>query len=232
MASEVYSLTNKLVSETQKKLVDMVVKWSFISVGPPFETQKYDGTPIRYQGIKFAGSPQQVFWCGYIEPYLENHSLEILEQVGKTAYDCGVSIDTAIQECLSALNGMVVTVYRHMADVDSRLMGNGFKPAPKRSVLGYVAKMEKTVSGHAVIVKKKYENMSKKEENSSVTNNFNAPVENVQTGNGSSITNIKSSSRKSVGQWFIDHIVSVIFAGVASGVLVLLLTGWLGLGGQ
>ncbi|TOL77222.1 hypothetical protein CGH89_25185, partial [Vibrio parahaemolyticus] len=70
------------VSETQKKLVDMVVKWSFISVGPPFETQKYDGTPIRYQGIKFAGSPQQVFWCGYIEPYLENHSLEILEQVG------------------------------------------------------------------------------------------------------------------------------------------------------
>ncbi|WP_155512035.1 hypothetical protein [Vibrio metoecus] len=49
MASEVHPLTNKLVSETQKKLVDIVVKWSFISVGPPFETQN---TMARQSDIK------------------------------------------------------------------------------------------------------------------------------------------------------------------------------------
>lgn len=232
MASEVYPLTSKLVSETQKKLIDMVVKWSFISVGPPFETQKYDGAPIKYQGIKFAGSPQQVFWCGYIEPYLENHSLEILEQVGESAYDCNVPIDRSIQECLAALNGMVAMVYRHMADVDSRLMGNGFKPAPKRNISGYVAQVEKTIQGHAVMIKMKYENMNKKQNDSSVTNNFNAPIENVQTGSGSSLTNIKSSPKKGLGQWLIDHIVSVVITGVVSGLLVLWLADVLEIGGQ
>ncbi|MYM59692.1 hypothetical protein GTG28_10710 [Vibrio sp. OCN044] len=231
MTSEVYPLTSKLVSETQRKLVDMVVSWSFISAGPPFEAQKYDGTPIRYQGIEFAGSPQQVFWSGYIEPYLENHSLKILEQVGKTAYECDVSIESATQECRSALNGMIAKVYRHMADVDSRLMGNGFQPAPKRCVLGHVSRMEKIISGHTLIIKKKYENISKTQGSSNVTNNFNAPIENVQAGNNNSLINVKSSSSKSLGQWLMDNIVSVVLTGVVSGLLVLWLAGWLGFGG-
>ena len=138
MSSEIYTLINKLVSERQKELINLVVHWSFISVGPPFETKKYDGTPIHYQGIKFQGSPQMAFWSDYIEPYLENYGLEIIEAIGKSSFESGIEIKTAINECLTSLNNMVLNVYNQMADVDSRLMGNGSTPAEKRNISGMV----------------------------------------------------------------------------------------------
>lgn len=227
MASEIYTLTSKLVSEKQQELVNLIVQWSFISVGPPFETQKYDGTPIRYQGIKFKGSPRDVFWSGYIEPYLENYGLEILDQVCKASFECGVNIDDATVEGTACINGMISTVYNQMARVDSKLMGNGFKPAEKRDVSGHISMMKKTINGHANIINKKYKNMKKNQNTTNVTNNFNSTVENVQTGNQSTQVNVKSSTPKAgVFKWVLDHLISVIVAGVA----VVFISTWLGLG--
>lgn len=222
MQSEISPLTKKLVFEKQQELVKLVVNWSFLTAGPPFESKKYDGSLIRYQGIKFEGSPRRVFWTGYIEPYLENYGLDVLKQVGGSALDCGVNIELAIDECVSSINGMIATVYNHMADVDSRLMGNGFEPAKKKDVSGYVLNMQKTIKGHAKMVKMKYEKMDSEQNKSTVTNNFHAKVENIQAGINNTQNSAQSASKKGVAQWILDHLGSVVVGVIVAAVVSLI----------
>ena len=225
MASEIYIPINKLVSEKQKELISLVVHWSFISAGPPFESKKYDGSLIRYQGIKFQGSPQMVFWSGYIEPYLENYGLEIIETIGKSSYESGIEIEAAIKECISALNNMVLSVYNQMAEVDSRLLGNGSTPTEMRNVSGMVESMQNTLNGHATIIQKKYIKMQSDKHQAHTTNNFNAPVQNAQTGNKNIQNNTHAASSNTFFQWVMDHLVSVIVASVIAGVILTFISG-------
>lgn len=225
MASEIYTLINKLVSERQKELINLVVHWSFISAGPLFESKKHDGSLIRYQGIMFQGSPQMIFWSDYIEPYLENYGLEIIETIGKSSYESGIEIEAAIKECITALNNMVLSVYNQMAEVDSRLMGNGSTPAEKRNVSGMVKSMQNTLNGHATIIQKKYIKMQSDKHQAQTTNHFNAPVQNVQTGNQSTQINTHAPSSNTFFQWVMDHLVSVVVASVLAGLILTFISG-------
>ena len=71
-------------------------------------------------------------------------------------------------------------------------------------------------------------------DNTGVTYNFNSPIENVQTGDSSSLTNIKSSETKklSIFSWLVDKVVVVIFTTLVGGVGLLYLSDWLDIGGK
>ena len=57
------------------------------------------------------------------------------------------------------------------------------------------------------------------------TNNFNAPVQNVQIGNQSIQNNTHAPSSNTFFQWVMDHLVSVVVASVIAGVILTFISG-------
>jgi len=73
VATALYPLIEKLVEDEWVKLErDQITPWAFMTAGPPFRVKDFYWREISYQGIEFEGSPCEVFWGRYIEPFLED----------------------------------------------------------------------------------------------------------------------------------------------------------------
>ncbi len=72
MTTQLYPTFRKRVDDAIEQLIKQkVTPWSFLTAGPPFRIKSFDGKQIAYEGVGFEGSPRQVFWSRYIEPFLE-----------------------------------------------------------------------------------------------------------------------------------------------------------------
>ncbi|BCA39826.1 hypothetical protein GKAS_03720 [Kluyvera ascorbata ATCC 33433] len=148
----VFARIEKLVKAADSRLIQLVTKWSFMTAGPKFEVERFDGSKISFQGIKFAGTTVDVFWRGFIEPYIENESVHILEQAGELASECGILPETVVNEARCLLQVMVRRVYEQMAEVDRTLRGDGLSFPDKRDVTSYIAAMSAYIDSEAKIV--------------------------------------------------------------------------------
>jgi len=126
------------------------------------EVQKYDGSMIRYQGVKFEGSPKLVFWQGFSEPYLENGAIEILNRTSATAQKCNLSISECLNEAEKILNILVSLTYEEMADIDQRLSGNGIKMGPRVGVSGKISSMNTLINSHRKVVELEHSTQEQK----------------------------------------------------------------------
>ncbi|WP_458048057.1 hypothetical protein [Klebsiella pneumoniae] len=153
--SPLFKRTYKAVQDTDEKLTKLIHRWRFLNAGPPMKVTAYDGTEICYQGVAFKGSPVQVFWNGFIEPYIENHSINIFEQTSALAIECQFSIEESIEEAKSLLLVMVRRLYHEMAETDRILRGDGFSLPKKKDISGYIKSMSQKIIEHADIEKLK-----------------------------------------------------------------------------
>lgn len=153
--SPLFKRTYKSVQDIDQKLTKLIHRWLFLKAGPPMKVTAYDGTEICYQGVAFKGSPVQVFWNGFIEPYIENYSVNVLEQTSALAIECQFSIEESIEEAKLLLLVMVRRLYDEMAETDRTLSGNGFTFPEKKDVSGHVESMSKKIIEHAEIEKLK-----------------------------------------------------------------------------
>lgn len=116
----------KRVSDAVEKLIaDHVTPWSAMEAGQPFRVMRFDGREISYQGITYEGSPQEVFWSRYIEPFLEAMVDKELGEAVKTCRTRRVDTRQALPELRGILLSGLKRVYAQMADVDRRLQGHG-----------------------------------------------------------------------------------------------------------
>lgn len=70
MPTPLYPTFRKRITDAFEQLDrQQVTPWAFMTAGPPFQVNRFDGTEVAYPGIKFEGSPREVFWSGYIEPF-------------------------------------------------------------------------------------------------------------------------------------------------------------------
>ena len=157
--SDVYPRTKKLVEEADKHLLSLVTKWTFLKSVPQIEIKRFDGEEIRLGGVAFKGTVVDVFWSGFIEPYIEHESVKILEAAGQLATDCQLSHDIVIDEARMLLHVMVRRVYSKMADVDQTLRGDGFTFPEKRDVTSRIAAMSAYVDAESKIVMLKARNL-------------------------------------------------------------------------
>lgn len=157
--SDVYPRTKKLVEEADKHLISLVTKWTFLKSVPQIEIKRFDGEEIRLGGVAFKGTVVDVFWSGFIEPYIEHESVKILEAAGQLATDCQLSHDIVTDEARMLLHVMVRRVYSKMADVDQTLRGDGFTFPEKRDVTSRIAAMSAYVDAESKIVMLKARNM-------------------------------------------------------------------------
>lgn len=180
--SPLHRRTYKVIQDADKELTKLIHTWRFLNAGPPMRVKKYDGSDICYQGVAFSGSPVLVFWNDFIDPYLENYSIKILQQTSALAMECQFSVEECVEEAKNLLHVMIRRVYGEMAETDRILRGDGINFPQKRDVSGYIESMSRLVSEHAQI-----EKMKKPSSTQTIYNIESITSNNLQLGNNNNI---------------------------------------------
>lgn len=145
MSSPLFGLIQKLVEDEWIRLDrEQITPWAFLTAGPPFHVRDFYGRSISYQGIQFEGSPREVFWGGYIEPFLEDLGLRTLDEVLRIAANRQQDPQLPLEEATGLLKSVVRRTFARMADIDRRLRGRGFPSSVSiMSVEGHIASVER-----------------------------------------------------------------------------------------
>lgn len=105
---------------------DKLTPWEFLNAGKMGPIKDFNGRTIQYSGVGFEGSPREVFWGGFIEPFLESFfvwafrfALEYSERRKLNRRE----LILYTRECLT--NGIRLT-YSRMQKIDRMLRGKGF----------------------------------------------------------------------------------------------------------
>lgn len=147
VASPLYPLLKKFVDDAWIVLDrNQISPWATMSSGAKFQVTDFYGKTIAYQGIQFEGSPRDVFWGRYIEPFLE-------DQVDKTVfYALRLSTEkkqkprSSLQESAGLLKSLSRRAFARMAEVDQRLLGhNNSHSFAMRSAEGKLAAVEEFI---------------------------------------------------------------------------------------
>lgn len=145
MATPLYPTFRKRVVDAFEQLLkQQVTPWFFMKAGPPFRIKSFDGRQIAYQGVGFEGSPREVFWSRYIEPFLEQLCISEIEAAVSMAREKGVDARLLLPELQGLLSDGIKKVYREMADVDRTLRGKGYpNSVALRSIEVEIQRMDK-----------------------------------------------------------------------------------------
>ena len=127
--------------------------WSLLTAGPLFRCTDFYGKEISYQGVRFEGSPRDVFWGGFIEPFLRDLVIRAIDHAAGLAASRGVEARTAILEATGLLKSSVSAAYHRMQDIDQCLRAGGYpEQVPPKPVDGYIDRMntyvDQIASGH------------------------------------------------------------------------------------
>jgi hypothetical protein len=145
MTTPLYPTFEKRIRDAIEQLIiRQVTPWSFMAAGPPFRVNHFDGRVIAYQHVRFDGSPRDVFWGGYIEPFLEDISVREISTAVTMAKERNVDGTLLLPEVRELLSAGIKKVYTRMTDVDRRLRGKGYpNNVALRSVEFEIQRMDK-----------------------------------------------------------------------------------------
>lgn len=153
MASEIHSIVGKRIQEAGHRLrQDKIEPWLFLKSGKLFQVVNFYGKTISYQGIEFEGSPRDVFWGHYIEPFIEEIVDRVINDTAQEAIERHVAVEPAIRDAERYLKQLVRVSYDKMAEVDQRLRGNGYPSSvSRRSIDAEVSVMEAHITQRAAV---------------------------------------------------------------------------------
>jgi hypothetical protein len=148
MTSSLYPILTKFIDDEWVKLErNQITPWAFLTAGPPFRCKDFYGKEIAYQGISFEGSPRNVFWGRYIEPFLEDIVERTVQETIRLATEKGQNAIEPLNEVSGLLKSLARQAYDRMAVIDQRLLGKGFpENVPRREVNAEFASMENFIN--------------------------------------------------------------------------------------
>lgn len=127
MTTPLYPVFRKRIEDAAERIIrEQVTPWAFLTAGSPFKVKQFSGRDISYQGVGFEGSPSNVFWGRYIDPFLEALAIEEIGGAVSSAKERGVDATALLPEIQGLLVAAVLKVFRQMAEIDQRLRGKGF----------------------------------------------------------------------------------------------------------
>ncbi|WP_427500626.1 hypothetical protein ACQE3E_13105 [Methylomonas sp. MED-D] len=100
---------------------EQITPWMFMTAGPPFKVQDFYGKVISYQGLEFDGSPRQVFWGRYIEPFLEDITDRTIKEALQLCADKSQDARQVLPELEGLLKSLARKAYDRMELIDRRL---------------------------------------------------------------------------------------------------------------
>ena len=147
MTTPLYTTFKKRISDSVEQLLqNQVTPWAFLNSGKPFRVQKFGGREICYEGVGFEGSPRDVFWGRYIEPFLEDLAVREIDAAVSLARERDVEAKLLLLEVQGLLRDGSRRVFARMAEIDQRLNGNGHpKNVPLRRVEHEVQSMDQFI---------------------------------------------------------------------------------------
>ncbi len=117
----------KMVEDEWIKLErNQIAPWALMTAGPLFRCQDFYGNQISYQGVKFEGSPREVFWGRYIEPFLEDITHRLVQQTIQLSVEKKQSAEHPLAELGELLKSVGRRAYNRMVEIDQCLRGEGF----------------------------------------------------------------------------------------------------------
>lgn len=145
MTTPLYPTFRKRIDDAAEQIIQQqVTPWSFLNSGHPFRVKKFDGREIAYEGIGFEGSPRNVFWSRYIDPFLEALAIQEITAAVSLGRERNVDARLLLPEVQSLLIAASRRVFSQMAEVDRRLLGRGF---PEQIALRSVEREAQSISG-------------------------------------------------------------------------------------
>jgi hypothetical protein len=122
MVSILKPLIDKTIQDKARLIIDnQIIPWAFFYTSRGVSVRRYDGKLISYAGIKFFGTPVEVFWNGYIEPYIEKLVVESIEAVSKQIKENNLDSKKEFDYLSVRLGISVERIYREMQRVDQTL---------------------------------------------------------------------------------------------------------------
>jgi hypothetical protein len=103
---------------------DKVTPWAFLLSNMP-PVVDFVGRTVRYSGVEFEGTPQHMFWNGFIEPFLEAQIAEGFQLALDHAHKRSMDVSSCILVTRNELYDGITLIYRRMQDIDRRLRGRG-----------------------------------------------------------------------------------------------------------
>lgn len=144
-------LQKQLKDETEVLIQNQVTPWVFMKNHPGLRVKTFDEKEINYGGIEFSGSAEIKFWHRYIEPFLEEISFRVIDQVVERCKKDQIDLPPVLKDVQELLFIGFEKVYAAMADVDQRLRGGGYpERVPIKNTDNYLRSMEDFVERRIV----------------------------------------------------------------------------------
>jgi hypothetical protein len=150
LTTPLYIAFEKRINDAVGQLLHKQIEpWTFFNSGHPIHVKTFDGRNISFQGVGFEGSPREVFWSHYIEPFLENLVVQEIAAAVAAAHERKVDARLMPPEVQALLVSSCVKVFSRMVQTDQRLLGKGHpQSVPLRPVEREVANMKEFIAKH------------------------------------------------------------------------------------
>lgn len=147
MVTPLYPKIEKIVDDEWVRLdTEQITPWAFVTAGPKFQVADFYGRTIAYQGIVFEGSPRQVFWGRYIEPFLEDLAGKVINETIHLAAEKGQDARLCLPETAGLLKSVARRAFARMQEIDRRLVGKGNpQSAPLRDTASELGAVEEFI---------------------------------------------------------------------------------------
>jgi hypothetical protein len=125
MPTALYPLIAEKVRTEFLPVKDRITAWRFFNSNG-IDTTTRDGKRVSISGVKFSGSPQQVFWSGFFEPFMVSAASSTLQWVSDQCRERNLPASEYLEEAKLLIQDSVRTCYREIARTDQLLRGGGF----------------------------------------------------------------------------------------------------------
>ena len=126
MAVLIPKIHKLLQVEKERILREQVTSWLMGFANGKLETQYFNKKKISYDGIGYEGSPRNVFWGRYIEPFLEDVAERLIAEISKECIENNLNLEEELRALSVNLKNMYIRVFEEMIKIDQRLLGKGY----------------------------------------------------------------------------------------------------------
>lgn len=125
-----HPLVQERIAQEERVLTRLNQAW--LSMEGGLAITDYYGKAIRYSGIRFEGSPREVYWSNFWEPFIFDAAKKVLDWTMETCGARNLQADAYLLEASDLLKDFVRKTYRDIATTDLMLCASGSSDSVSR----------------------------------------------------------------------------------------------------
>ena len=151
MTSEHWEHFDKEIGAATRNIVQAQVSpWANLLTARTLAVRRHDGSNLAWTDTRYGVAQQDIFWRGYIDPFLHEMITNQMREAGQVARRSQGDRELLVAEVRDLLLRAVRKVYDRMADVDQQLRGDGYpQSVARRSIKTELRMMEQYIDKQA-----------------------------------------------------------------------------------